>query len=236
MNEKKLRAQNAINYLIYKGVADTQKEIGDKLGYGESYFSQIISGGKSLSDSVLRKIAELDKGKDLNLNWLLTGEGEMLVDESGVQDRELENPIDPSKGVRYYPNIPITASHLENMPNPSYEDMQYEVMSIRGFEGCIAFPAVGDSMYPRISNGDIVMFKEWTENYISNGDIYLIVTRNGDRTLKYLTHISTDENGVKHFLCKSANPDQDRFAPFEILGDDIVSLFVVYGCIKRFKM
>lgn len=213
----------------YKGIS--YRSLSQMIGASPGYINSI---SKSIQPDKIDSISA--QFPELNISWLLTGEGEMLVDESGVQDRELENPIDPSKGVRYYPNIPITASHLENMPNPSYEDMQYEVMSIRGFEGCIAFPAVGDSMYPRISNGDIVMFKEWTENYISNGDIYLIVTRNGDRTLKYLTHISTDENGVKHFLCKSANPDQDRFAPFEILGDDIVSLFVVYGCIKRFKM
>ncbi len=204
-----------------------EKKAGLSQGYVKNFKGDM--GSKKMED-LLKSFPEL------NRTWLLTGEGEMLVDESGSQDRELEQPIDPSKGVRYYPNIPITASHIENMPNPSYDDLQYEVMSIRGFEGCVAFPAVGDSMYPRISNGDIVMFKEWKESYISNGDIYLIVTRNGDRTLKYLTLTSIDEDGVKHFLCKSANPDQNRFAPFEILGDDIVSLFVVYGCIKRFKM
>lgn len=213
----------------------TQKAFSEALGFkNQSYISDMANGRFPVTEDISERISEVYTY--ISKDWLLTGEGEMLVDESGAQDRELEQPIDPSKGVCYYPNIPITASHLENMPNPSYEDMQYEVMSIRGFEGCIAFPAVGDSMYPRISNGDIVMFKEWKENYISNGDIYLIVTRNGDRTLKYLTLTSIDEDGTKHFLCKSANPDQDRFAPFEILGDDIVSLFVVYGCIKRFKI
>lgn len=218
-----------LRYISEKNM--TVRDFERSIALSNGYVSSIR---KSIGHDKLESITE--KYPDLNRDWLLFGEGEMLVDESGAQDRELQQAIDPSKGVRYYPNIPITASHLENMPNPSYDDLQYEVMSIRGFEGCIAFPAVGDSMYPRISNGDIVMFKEWKENYISNGDIYLIVTRNGDRTLKYLTLSSIDEDGTKHFLCKSANPDQNRFAPFEILGDDIVSLFVVYGCIKRFKM
>ena len=90
-------------------------------------------------------------------------------------------------------------------------------------------------MYPRISNGDIVVFREWQENYISNGEIYLIITRLGDRTIKYLTQ-RTDEDGGKHYLCRSANPDQEKYAPFEIDGDDIVRLFAVCGCIKKFRM
>ena len=143
--------------------------------------------------------------------------------------------LTPKNAVRYYPDIPITASHIEDMPNPSYDDMQYQLLSVPGFEGCVAFPAVGDSMYPRISNGDIVVFKEWQESYVSNGEIYLIITRLGDRTIKYLTQM-TDEDGGKHYLCRSANPDQEKYAPFEIDGDDIVRLYVVYGCIKKFRM
>lgn len=144
-------------------------------------------------------------------------------------------PLTPKTAVRYYPNIPITASHIEDMPKPSYDDMQCQYLTIPGFEGCVAFPAVGDSMYPRIANGDIVVFREWQESYIANGEIYLIITRLGDRTIKYLTQL-TDEEGVKHYLCRSANPDQEKYAPFEIDGDDIVRLFAVCGCIKKFRM
>lgn len=174
----------------------------------------------------------------ISKDWLLTGEGTMLSDDkrNGTLPAEpTSEELTPKTAVRYYPNIPITASHIEDMPNPSYDDMECQLLTIPGFEGCVAFPAVGDSMYPRISNGDIVVFREWQESYISNGEIYLIVTRLGDRTIKYLTQI-TDEDGGKHYLCRSANPDQEKYAPFEIDGDDIVRLYVVYGCIKKFRM
>lgn len=188
---------------------------------------------KDISFDVADKLA--NAVPNLNREWLLTGEGDMLLDESGPQGRELEQEVDPNKGVRYYPNIPITASHIEDMPEPSHDDLQYQLMRIPGFEGCVAYPAVGDSMYPRISNGDVVVFKEWKESYISNGEIYLIITRNGDRTIKYLTLVRTEDD-KKYYQCRSANPDQDRFAPFEIDGDEIVRLYIVYGCVKKFKM
>lgn len=205
-------------------VRDFERSAGLSNGY-------VGSIRKSIGPDSLDKIIE--QHPEINRDWLLFGEGDMLV--KSELDEE-EEPLTPENAIRYYPSIPITASHLEDIPGPSYDDMQYQLMRISGWENCVAFPAVGDSMYPRISNGDTVVLREWTESYLSNGDIYLVITRNGDRTIKYLTHTSTDDEGKKHFTATSANPDQQRFAPFDIVGDDIVRLFVVLGCIKKFKM
>lgn len=66
MNEKKLRAAQVINCLTYRGVEKTQKEIDSLVRYGESYFSQIRSVVKPLSDSVLIKLLQLDEGEEKN--------------------------------------------------------------------------------------------------------------------------------------------------------------------------
>lgn len=217
-----------LEFIAYLGVSNYafEKAVGLSNGYVRSLNGAI--GADKLLD-ICRAYPQLSR------DWLLTGVGDMVVNlgssETGISNEE---PT-PKTAVRYYPNIPITASHIEDMPNPSYDDMECQYLTIPGFEGCVAFPAVGDSMYPRISNGDIVVFREWQESYISNGEIYLIITRLGDRTIKYLTQ-RTDEDGGKHYLCRSANPDQEKYAPFEIDGDDIVRLYVVYGCIKKFRM
>ena len=217
-----------LEFIAYLGVSNYafEKAVGLSNGYVRSLNGAI--GADKLLD-ICRAYPQLSR------DWLLTGVGDMVVNpgssETGISNEELT----PKTAVRYYPNIPITASHIEDMPNPSDDDMECQYLTIPGFEGCVAFPAVGDSMYPRISNGDIVVFREWQESYISNGEIYLIITRLGDRTIKYLTQI-TDEDGGKHYLCRSANPDQEKYAPFEIDGDDIVRLFAVCGCIKKFRM
>lgn len=196
----------------------TQKEMSDLLGVSPRMVQKYESGESPLPED-----------KQIRMELFESSNA------STSSDPATPEKLTPKNAVRYYPDIPITASHIEDMPNPSYDDMQYQLLSVPGFEGCVAFPAVGDSMYPRISNGDIVVFKEWQESYVSNGEIYLIITRLGDRTIKYLTQI-TDEDGGKHYLCRSANPDQEKYAPFEINGDDIVRLYVVYGCIKKFRM
>lgn len=196
----------------------TQKEMSDLLGVSPRMVQKYESGESPLPED-----------KQIRMELFESSNA------STSSDPTTPEKLTPKNAVRYYPDIPITASHIEDMPNPSYDDMQYQLLSVPGFEGCVAFPAVGDSMYPRISNGDIVVFREWQESYISNGEIYLIITRLGDRTIKYLTQI-TDEDGGKHYLCRSANPDQEKYAPFEIDGDDIVRLYVVYGCIKKFRL
>lgn len=183
---------------------------------------------KAISYEIADKITEVYP--EISKSFLTTGEGSMLGGASGSGA-----DLDPTKAIRYYPNIPATASHVENMPEPSWDDLRYEPMWITGWEGCSALNATGDSMYPRISNGDVVIFRRWTESYVSNGEIYLVITRDGDRMIKYVTEIEPDEEGGRRFRCASANPDQERFAPFVVAGEDIVSLYVVCGCIKRFR-
>lgn len=211
----------------------TQREVAMKIGLkSATYLSDVLNGrhpvSEQISDSLMEAFPEYSK------DWLLTGEGSMIVGEDDPADVPTPAP-DPAKAIRYYPNIPATASHVENMPEPSWDDLRYEPMWITGWEGCSALNATGDSMYPRISNGDVVIFRRWTESYVSNGEIYLVITRDGDRMIKYVTEIEPDEEGGRRFRCASANPDQERFAPFVVAGEDIVSLYVVCGCIKRFR-
>ncbi len=101
----------------------------------------------------------------------------------------------PRDAVRFFPHLNATAGNVDGLPA---DEVEYEIFNIRGYGGCDAFPATGDSMLPTIKAGDIVMHKQWTESYIQNGEIYIIVTRNGQRAIKRLSVIRTEdrEDGV----------------------------------------
>lgn len=67
-----------VQYIISKGFASSQKELGQLLGYSnESSFSQIINEKVAYPKDFIERL----KGviPDLNEGWLLNGEGEMLV-------------------------------------------------------------------------------------------------------------------------------------------------------------
>lgn len=67
-----------VRYLISKGLAFSQKDLGKKLGYGnESSFSQVINGKVPMPKDFIPKINILYP--QINTKWLLTGEGEMLL-------------------------------------------------------------------------------------------------------------------------------------------------------------
>jgi len=68
--------------------------------------------------------------------------------------------------------------------------------------------------------------KRWTESFIDFGNVYLIITKNGNRMVKYIRKGSTSNR----ILCASENP---AFDSFEIPLCDIQALYIVKGSIKK---
>lgn len=75
MNEVQ-RIRKAINWLLFKGVAENDRELAEILGYTKSSFSQIVNGRVPLSDKFVKKLCRFDE--NINEVWILTGEGEMF--------------------------------------------------------------------------------------------------------------------------------------------------------------
>lgn len=139
--------------------------------------------------------------------------------------------------VRYYSNIPATVGDVENMPAPSYEDQQPIIYVIPGLRGCDVMPATGNSMYPTITAGDMVVHKIWQDGgYIRNGEIYVILTADGQRMIKRLTYVPTDDEGDRHYVCRSDNPDQDKYAPFELLGSPLRQFSIVKAILTHIEL
>lgn len=198
----------------------TQKEMSDLLGVSPRMVQKYESGESPLPEDKQMRM-ELFEGSKAPT-------GEVAAKAASL--------LTSSDVVRYYPNIPATAGDIENMPEPSYEDQQPVIYVIPGLGGCDAMPATGNSMYPTITAGDMVVHKVWQDgSYIRNGEIYVIITNDGQRMIKRLTYVSTDEEGDKHYICRSDNPDQDKYAPFEVLGSSIRQLSIVKAILSRLE-
>ncbi len=70
------RIRKAINWLIFQDVAESEKEIADRLGYTKSSFSQIVNGKVPLSEKFVKKLCSLDE--NINDVWITNGEGSLL--------------------------------------------------------------------------------------------------------------------------------------------------------------
>lgn len=80
------RIKILIQWLIGAGIAPNQEAIGALLGYkSKSSFSQIINGHVPLPKKFIESLYRLNEG--INKAWLLTGEGEMIVDKNDLQEQ-----------------------------------------------------------------------------------------------------------------------------------------------------
>ncbi|NQU52056.1 MAG: hypothetical protein HQ522_05910, partial [Bacteroidetes bacterium] len=144
------------------------------------------------------------------------------------QSDEYKEPSAPSKDVIRYYDMDVSAGPVEMFDygnNPVYKEL-----IIPGFEDCdIALNVWGDSMEPALNSGEIVLCKEWKESFIEYGYMYLIITRENHRMIKYIQPGSVADT----ISCESRN---SFYKPFEVNKTDILKLFVIKGHIERSAM
>lgn len=84
------RIKKIINWLIYKEIGESEKEIAERLGYTKSSFSQIVNGKVPLSDKFISKLCSLDE--NINLVWVQSGEGEMFLEDNLNSEQDVTIP------------------------------------------------------------------------------------------------------------------------------------------------
>lgn len=199
-------------------------EFIDSIGMSFPYFSEMKG---SMRESQLKAIVE--KYPQLNIEWLTTGEGQMFNEnQTSNVAQEQDTPANyERKGntIKYFPSVSGSMGGIEFLDNP---DEFYTDIILPGFGECkFAVNAFGDSMYPVIKSGQIVIMMPWVEKFIDWGHIYMVVTKSGYRAIKYLRP-STQEGCV---TCESENKENNP--AFDIEMEDIHKLYLVKGWICR---
>jgi phage repressor protein C with HTH and peptisase S24 domain len=173
--------------------------------------------------STLDKISK--RYPQINRIWLLTGEGNMLNDDTPSQPTTPQPPQEHTHIIKYWVDVDTSAGYVDFPTNPN--EREYKKIVLPDFKDCTdAVNLYGDSMYPLYKNGEVIVLKRWDESFIDYGNAYLIITKNGNRMVKYIRQGSDDA----HVLCLSENKNFDSF---EILRDDILQLYIVKGSIKK---
>lgn len=192
----------------------TQADIAAFLGCTQGFISQVEKGVSTLSPEFISILLA-------NPDWdtsMFTGDGGMLKEGAGDGSGR-------GSRIRYWVDVDATAGGVE-----LFDDMttnRFIDLSIPEFRDCTdAVNLYGDSMMPLYRNGQIIILKEWKENFIDFGNVYLVITCNGNRMVKYLRRGSDAD----HVLCISENKD---FDPFEIERKDILRLYLVKGGISK---
>ena len=205
-------------YLIESRKMRNQAELGRTLGLSKGYVSQIMGGKREPSETIVSNLCA--RFPELNSNWILTGEGEMLQE---LQILPGDKFIDPNT----VPLLPIfaQAGHLTGWSESVTEAECERVISpVKDVD--MAVHIYGESMYPDIPNGSVVYVKRMTGHFIEWGHAYILDTVDGP-LLKYLTPGKTEGT----VMCLSANHDP-KFHPFEIPMTDVLGIYKVMMCMR----
>lgn len=185
----------------------TQEQLANKLGYkNKATIGKIETG---VNDIVQSKVIDFAKALNTTPAYLMgwvddTNNGKLIDEHSAIKCLD---------GVR----IPVLGEIVAGLPLDAYQEiLDYEeIPAALASQGeFFALKVKGDSMSPRIADGDVVICKQQSD--IESGDI-AVVTINGDTaTLKKVVKHST---GITLVALNTA-----VFQPQFFTNEEVISL------------
>lgn len=199
-----------INYLGI-GQSKFEKECNLSNGYINNLKGNI---GTSKLEYILKTHPEL------NINWLVYGEGEMLKTTLPT----VKQTNNPKEGIPLIPIEAMAGALTCDTTVLEHECDRYVVPMFKGADFLI--PVKGSSMYPKYSSGDIVACQRVDMNnlFFQWNKVYVIDTNQG--ALIKRIKPGHDEN---HILIVS---DNEKYDPFELPYSAIHAVALVIGVIR----
>lgn len=215
-------------------IFDRISTIVEKFGNGKNtVFASLIgvseANVRNYKNGVMPKADFLEKiarSFDININWLLTGEGNMLRTESEKEENiSVAHPSDsPMEGIPLIPISAMAGAFTGEQTILEYECERFVVPTFKGAEFLISVK--GSSMYPKYNSGDIVACKRlpMDELFFQWNKVYVLDTDQGP-LIKRVKPGSDKE----HVLIVS---DNERYEPFELPLNRIYHVALVIGVIR----
>ena len=212
-----------VEYLKIKGIGQTAFEESAGLSRGA------IAKKTGFNADSIEKIASACP--DLNINWLITGIGNMTINtNSSITETPTTN-----KDIKIL-DIRVCAGHGIGFDGNENKVIGY--VNIPEFTGCYGITVYGDSMYDMYMSGDTIFVREIKDKRnIDNGQPYVIITKE-DRLLKMI-HIDYErKKTILSSYNNIANPDGKRKYPdMEIdIDNGVIHLYKVVGKLARTQM
>lgn len=208
-------------YLKSKRISQT--EFTRNIGVSSTYIGAMRKG---IPADKLRIITR--QYPDLNREWLLYGEGEMIVDPENNTvsqiSKEYETLLLP---------VEAYAGNLEAWSNGVMErDCRRIISPVRGAD--FAIPIKGDSMEPQFHDGTTLLIKRINDRvFIPWGNPMVVDTENGVFLKKIFPPKEHCEPGdEKYVIARSINPE---YPPFYIPTDAIYGFYRVMGSIEVYS-
>ncbi len=198
---------------IIEHLGFSQRNFAIELSVSQAFISKMTNNNNQLSknfiDKLLSYFEATNFNKKLNINWLITGEGSMFIQQA----IDIDSEIGKSN---------VTVSNLAANASPGIAS-QYVELSSRAYlpmvrNGAVAFPIQGKSMIPVFDDGDWLLCYELERvEDVKSGSIYVIRTSEGVLLCKYII-----KKGTKWEL---VSENTSNFGVISIEVEDINKVF-----------
>lgn len=151
--------------MIRKENGLSQVELAKRLDVSQSVISLIESGQASVSLEILKKFAN---EFDLSSDWLIYGKSKFIKLSTENNFIPLIG-LEAQAGYLANPQDPALQQELKLFRLPGYDDDRYQMFEVEG-----------DSMVPTIYPKDLLVCRKINKMaFIPEGELYVLVTRNG---------------------------------------------------------
>lgn len=238
MREISFLKQNILKYLDFKGI--TKYEFYQKTGISNGILSQ--KNGLS-EDSIMRFLSYYT---EINPEWLLTGNGEMLKrnvkemwsnnlttktttfsDKTKSKENVVNSLNEPSThyGIPLIPIDAMAGFGTGGVQVMDYDTQKYVVPEFTELNVDFMIRVKGSSMYPKYNSGDLVACKKLvlSDIFFQWNKVYVLDTDQG-ALIKRIKKGSED-----NLLIVSDNP---AYEPYELHLSKIHAIAIVLGVIR----
>lgn len=194
-------------FIDYKGLSVRKFE--ENVGFSNGAFASQYKNNKAIGSDKIENILQFYS--EINTEWLLTGRGSMLKDEHENQspnitlhhgNRKTRDKIIESQEIPLY-DLEATAGLIELFKGGQAARV-LETIKIPNLPPCDgALSVTGDSMYPLLKSGDIVLYKQIpvSTEAIFFGEMYLLGISIDEYeemiTVKYVQKSDKGDNYIK---------------------------------------
>ena len=151
----------------------TKKDFSKALGITQNAYTNYIQGKRDIPTSLAYKIKQL---YDINLDWLLTGKGEMIKSTKDISD------CSKDKNIIYIDKLSLQAGAGAGIYNFEVETIEKVPIPLSLFktpqnpDHLKIIQVSGDSMEPTLKDGDYVIIN--TAQKSANDGIYALIYDN----------------------------------------------------------
>lgn len=219
-------------YIENRGVSPSSFE--KEINLSNGYLSVQKKRKADLGSGIIKKIS--DYCQDLNMHWLITGNGSMILDEVGQPSNvkhKFELRVDSTLEQQRIPlyNIEAVAGLVPLFDNPNQAETG-EYISLPKVPKCDgAIFVTGDSMAPLLKSGDIVAYRK-IHDFSSDifwGEMYLISVEVAGEEYISVKYIQKSEKGEAYIKLVSENKQHQ---PKDVHLDKIRAMALVKASVR----